>query len=109
MRPLPRLLAIALALVAASASCPAFAQAKHEIKGHIVQVEPSAKRIVIEETHGRKYKQPLAVGDASKIELPSGPGSLAQVHVGDEVVVSYEASATGPQVLELRVTKAAGS
>ncbi len=109
MRPIPRLVAVVLTLVAASVSCPAFAQAKHEIKGKIVQVEASAKHIVVEETHGRKYKQPLGLDDASKIELPSGAGTLAQVHVGDEVVVSYEPSATGPKVLELRVTKSAGS
>jgi hypothetical protein len=109
MRPGARFLALVFTLFAASASYPALAQATHEIKGKIVQVEASQKRIVVEETRGRKYKQPLGVGDASKIELTSGAGSLAQIHVGDEVVVSYAAGATGPEVVELKVTRAAGS
>ena len=109
MRPGARFLALVLTFFAASVSCPAFAQSTHEIKGKIVQVEASQKRIVVEETHGRKYKQPLEVGAASKIELESGAGSLAQIHVGDEVTVSYAAGATGPEVVELKVTRAAGS
>jgi hypothetical protein len=107
MRTLPRLRAVALALVAASVG-PALAQAKHEMKGKILLVEPSAKHIVVEEIHGRKYKQPLALIDASKIELPTGAGTLEQVHVGDEVIVSYEPGPSGQQVVELRVTKPAG-
>jgi len=109
MRPGARFLALVLTAFAATVSWPALAQSTHEIKGKIVQVEASQKRIVVEETHGRKYKQPLGVGEASKIELPSGAGSLAQVHVGDEVIVSYAASATGPEVVELKVTRAAGN
>ena len=109
MRPAPRLFAAALALATATVSFPALAQAKHEIMGKIVQIDLHGKHIVVEETRGRKYKQPLGFDAASKIELPSGDGTLAQLQVGDEVSVSYEASATGPEVVELQVTKAAGS
>jgi len=110
MRPATRLFAVAFALAAASVSSPAVAQAKHEIKGKVVQIDLAAKHLVVEEGHGgRRYKQPLGLNEASKIELPSGAGTLGQLHVGDEVVVSYEASATGPEIVELRVTQPAGS
>jgi hypothetical protein len=102
-----RPLALALALAAGALASPALAQPTHEIKGKIVQLEASPQHVVVEEGHGRKYRQPLAVGAESKIVLPSGPGTLDQLHVNDEVVVTYHAGATGPEIGELRVTKPA--
>ena len=95
MRTLPRYRAVGLALSIASVSLPALAQKTHEMKGKIQQIELAEKHIVVQETHGRKYRLPLAVGDASKIELPCGAGSLEQLHVGDDVTVSYAAGHEG--------------
>ena len=104
-----RLFVPALVLALASVSVPALAQGTKEVKGKIVQVDPAAKRIIVEESQGRKYRQPLNLDDASKVTLPTGAGSLSQVHVGDEVQVSYVAGKSGPEVVELKVTHAAGS
>lgn len=105
MRVVSRLSAFALAIAAANLALPALAQAKHEIRGKVVQLDVPARHVVIEEMHGRKHKQPLGVGSDAKIVLPEGAGTLDQVHVGDEVVVSYHAGATGPEIEELRVVK----
>jgi len=109
MRALPRSSAVALALAITSVSLPALAQKAHEMKGKVEQIDLAARHIVVQETHGLEHKQPLALGDGSKIELPSGSGALEQIHVGDEVAVSYQPGPTGQQVVELRVTKPVGT
>jgi hypothetical protein len=109
MRTLHRSWAVALSLAIASASLPALAQKAHAMKGRIEQIDLAARHIVVQEIHGLKHRQPLALGDHSKIELASGPGTLEQIHVGDEVSVSFEPSPTGQQVVDLRVTRPVGS
>ena len=105
MRTLHRSWAVALALAVASVSLPALAQRAHEMKGKIEQIDLADRHIVVQEVHGLKHKQPLALGDRSMIELPSGLGTLEQLHVGDEVAVSYQPSPTGQKVTQLRVTR----
>jgi len=87
-----------MAVAAAGLSLPALAQPKHEIDGKIVQLDAAAKHGVVEAAHGRRYRQPLAVGSGSHILLPGGAGTLDRVHVGDEVVVRATAPARpGPR------------
>ena len=100
-------LAAGLAIGLAGAAVPAFAAGGREAKGVLEKVDASDQRVVVRETGGRKGLLPLTLAKDAKVSTPEGAGSLAALHVGDEVTVHYGNGAHGDEATEIQVTKPA--
>ena len=107
MRRLRNVLATAFALLLAGAALPGLAESGKQIKGVLEKVDVSANRILVRETHGRKHEMPFHVGADTQVITPSGAGSLAALHVGDNVTVSHGPGPAGETASRIEVTKSA--
>ena len=101
-------LAVGLVIGLTSVAGPGLADTKH-VEGVLDTVDVQGQHVVIEQTHGRKYKLPLAVNADTKVTTASGASSLSALHVGDQVTVTYGPSSTGAVAQEIQVTKPAPS
>lgn len=100
-------LATGVLIALASSASPGLAQETRQMKGVIEKMDISAERMVVRETHGHMRTLPLMLDSTTKIVTPSGATSLAALHVGDQIRVSYGAGPKGEVAKQVEVTKPA--